>query len=173
MTTWIISDTHFGDRNLVGTELAEGKSTRPFATVSEMNECLADNWNDHIAAGDVVLHLGDVYTGTGWEMLARLNGQKHLILGNHDNPLDGNLAAAFTSIALWNVEVAEKIALTHVPIDLSRGRGLADRFDFNIHGHLHGRPAPTERHLCVSLEQTDYKPVGLEDLVARLRADEG
>lgn len=74
MRTWIISDTHFGDSSLIGSGLSQGKTARAFDTVAEMNECLADNWNDHIAAEDTVLHLGDVYAGQGWEMLPRLKG---------------------------------------------------------------------------------------------------
>ena len=58
MTTWIISDTHFGDASLVGAPPAAGKVARPFETVSQMDECLADLWNDHIAEGDRVLHAG-------------------------------------------------------------------------------------------------------------------
>ena len=48
MTTWIISDTHFGDASLVGAPTAAGKVARPFETVSQMDDCLADLWNDHI-----------------------------------------------------------------------------------------------------------------------------
>ena len=63
MTTWIISDTHFGDNSLVGARPVPGKVTRPFETVSQMDDCLADLWNDHIAENDRVLHLGDVHAG--------------------------------------------------------------------------------------------------------------
>jgi len=170
MTTWIISDTHFGDASLVVAPPAAGKVGRPFETVSQMDECLADLWNDHIAEGDRVLHLGDVHAGDGWRVLPRLRGQKHLILGNHDNPLDDRLRAAFATISLWDVTAAAKLALTHLPLDLSLRSGMADRFTLNIHGHLHTRPAPTDRHLCVSVEQTGYKPVNLEELLAQRSA---
>lgn len=166
MTTWIISDTHFGDCSFIGTGLAQGKKPRGFETVSAMNECLADNWNDLIASDDTVFHLGDVYGGDGWKMLGRLRGQKHLILGNHDNPLDHELTQVFQSMAIWKVLGAAKIVLTHVPISLCARSGLGDRFAMNFHGHLHRKPAPTERHICVSVEQTDFKPVNLEELIA-------
>jgi len=174
MTTWIISDTHFGDSSFIDTGLAQGKTSRGFRTVSEMNECLADNWNDLIATDDTVFHLGDVYGGDGWKMLGRLKGRKHLILGNHDNPLDHELTQVFQYISLWKVLEATKMVLTHLPISLCARSGLGERFAMNIHGHLHTKPAPTERHICVSVEQTDYKPLNLDALIAhstpRLRA---
>jgi calcineurin-like phosphoesterase family protein len=170
MTTWIISDTHFGDSSFIGADLAAGKTARRFETVSQMNECLADNWNDLIASDDTVFHLGDVYGGDGWKMLGRLNGQKHLILGNHDNPQDPKLTQEFQSMAIWKVLDAAKIVLTHLPISLCARSGLGERFFMNIHGHLHCNPAPTERHICVSVEQTDYKPVNLEEFIATCSA---
>lgn len=166
MITWITSDTHFGDSSLIGTGLAPGKTARGFETLSRMNECLADNWNDLVRPDDTVFHLGDVYGGDGWQILARLNGQKHLILGNHDTPQDHQLTQVFKSMSVWKVMEASKTVLTHLPIDLSTRSGLGGRFAFNIHGHLHHKPAPTERHLCVSVEQTEYRPLNLEEVIA-------
>lgn len=166
MITWITSDTHFGDGGLIGTGLAPGKTARGFETLSSMNECLADNWNDLVRPDDTVFHLGDVYGGDGWQILARLNGQKHLILGNHDTPQDHQLTQVFKSMSVWKVMEASKTVLTHLPIDLSTRSGLGGRFAFNIHGHLHHKPAPTERHLCVSVEQTEYRPLNLEEVIA-------
>lgn len=165
MTTWIISDTHFGDNNLVASAQTSGKTARPFATVREMDECLADNWNDLIAPEDTVYHLGDVYTGTGAAILPRLNGHKNLIIGNHDQPWDPVLAEAFETVSLWKVLGDAKTVLTHLPIDLSECSGLGHRFHRNIHGHLHYKPAPSAAHLCVSVEQTGFKPLDLDSLI--------
>ena len=38
-----------------------------------------------------------------------------------------------------------------------------------MHGHLHGKPAPTARHVNVSVEQTDYTPVRLDQVLERFR----
>ncbi|MCJ8336817.1 MAG: metallophosphoesterase family protein [Epibacterium sp.] len=157
MTLWVISDTHFGHGALIG-------AGRDFASVKQMDECIADNWNDSIGRTDTVFHLGDVYQGDGWQILKGLNGHKKLILGNHDDPRDAHLTDVFTSISLWEVFEDAKVALTHLPMDLSDETGLGLRFQRNIHGHLHHRPAPTSRHVCLSVEQTGYRPVGLEKL---------
>lgn len=157
MTIWVIADTHFGQDTLIG-------AGREFQSVKQMNDCIADNWNDCIGRTDTVFHLGDVYRDEGWRVLKGLNGRKRLILGNHDNPLDSHLTDVFSSIALWQVFAETGVVLTHLPMDLSDETGLRLRFRRNIHGHLHHRPAPTPRHVCVSVEQTGYRPVKLEDL---------
>ena len=52
-----------------------------------MNETLIDNWNSVVGKEDVVFHLGDFCLGGASEwinILERLHGKIHLILGNHD-----------------------------------------------------------------------------------------
>lgn len=169
MTLWVTSDTHFGDTGLLASGLAANKTARAFETVAEMNECIADNWNDRIGEHDIVYHLGDVFLGDGWKMLKGLKGKKHLILGNHDDPTSPHLTEAFSSIALWKTFADSKTVLTHLPLDLSQRSGLGLRFKRNIHGHLHEKPSPTHRHICTSIEQTDFSPVNLEDLVSDSR----
>lgn len=165
MTLWVTADTHFGDFEVLGAGGNGTKTARAFRSLEDMNACIADNWNDRISDQDVVYHLGDVFSGEGWQMLARLKGRKHLILGNHDNPGSPHLTAVFASISLWKTFADSKTVLTHLPLDLSERSGLGLRFERNIHGHLHHRPAPTPRHICTSVEQTAYKPVNLEDLM--------
>ncbi len=164
MTIWVTADTHFGHGALIG-------GGRDFPSVKHMNDCIADNWNDCVGPADTVFHLGDVYKDEGWRVLKGLNGDKKLILGNHDNPLDFRLTDVFSGISLWKVfEDAGKdarVVLTHLPVDLSDNTGLGLRFRCNIHGHLHHRPAPTSRHVCVSIEQTGYRPARLEDFVEK------
>src|SRR5271165_3310117 len=78
---FFVSDTHFFHQRIL-----EYCPTRPWKTVIEMNEGLIEAWNSVVKPDDEVFHLGDfslafrpveVYT-------RRLNGMKHLIVGNHD-----------------------------------------------------------------------------------------
>ena len=80
MSTYYISDTHFGHKSVL--RLAK----RPFDSVEEMNERIIENWNRCVKDGDRVYFLGDVFfKAEGYEdILGRLKGEKHLILGNHD-----------------------------------------------------------------------------------------
>lgn len=86
---WIISDTHFNHKNILGFTDSEGKKFRGdlFKDVSDMNEQMIYNWNSVIKPEDKVYHLGDVYFGSQPEadaILSRLMGKKRLIVGNHD-----------------------------------------------------------------------------------------
>ena len=53
------------------------------------------------------------------------------------------------------------VALSHVPLRTVPPTAI------NVHGHLHGNPAPTPRHVNVSVEQTDYTPVRLDQVLER------
>ena len=78
---WFTSDLHFGHRNILKF------CKRPWDTVEEMNEGLIQNWNRVVGKDDLVFNLGDFAFATNgrWkELINRLNGHIHLILGNHD-----------------------------------------------------------------------------------------
>ena len=75
------SDTHFGHENIIKF------CNRPFANAKEMNETLINNWNRVVGPDDTIFHLGDFAFGGSYlwnNMLDRLNGHIHLIIGNHD-----------------------------------------------------------------------------------------
>jgi calcineurin-like phosphoesterase family protein len=52
------------------------------------------------------------------------------------------------------------ILLTHIPVHPSQLR----RGVLNVHGHLHARTINDPRYVCVSLEQTGFRPVRLDQL---------
>lgn len=70
-TCYIISDTHFGDK-----ELAAGQPNRPD------DEEIIKNINSKVGKIDILLHLGDV---GDIEAVKKLRGYKILIMGNHDS----------------------------------------------------------------------------------------
>ena len=60
---------------------------RPFETVEEMDKALINNWNSVVSNADHVYHLGDFCWGKkdDWiKYLKLLNGNIHIIKGNHD-----------------------------------------------------------------------------------------
>lgn len=78
---WLTSDLHFGHRNILKF------CKRPWDTVEEMDEGLIQNWNRVVEKDDLVFNLGDFAFASNarWkELINRLNGHIHLILGNHD-----------------------------------------------------------------------------------------
>jgi len=79
---YFTSDLHLGHANVIRFQ------DRPFADVDEMNEALIANYNEVVGPDDTVYILGDVSNRCPGkqanEMIARLNGHKILIMGNHD-----------------------------------------------------------------------------------------
>ena len=81
MNTFFIADTHFGDEAILRYE------KRPFSSVEEMDQEMIRRWNEVVGDEDLVFHLGDVSSygkEKTKEILSRLRGKKHLVLGNHD-----------------------------------------------------------------------------------------
>jgi calcineurin-like phosphoesterase family protein len=84
--TWFTADLHLGHRNIID------YCNRPFATVEQMNETIVARWNERVAPEDTAWLLGDVAMGRldkTLPLLARLNGRKYLVAGNHDRPFHG------------------------------------------------------------------------------------
>lgn len=84
--TWFTSDTHFSHQNIIRfCPDSRGK----FRDTDEMDEAIINNWNSRVHPEDTVYHLGDIALGPIAKSLpkvARLNGYKIAVLGNHDRP---------------------------------------------------------------------------------------
>lgn len=73
------SDPHFGDERMI--EISQ----RPFSCAAEADEAYVERWNAMVGPNDLTWMLGDVTSDTGpSKHIARLNGTKYLIAGNHD-----------------------------------------------------------------------------------------
>lgn len=174
MTIWFTSDTHFDHANILTFTRPDGSPLRPFASVEEMNETIIERWNAVVKPSDHIYHLGDVTMARGkaWThidtILARLHGHKRICLGNHDQLQSAWYFRQFEKIKAINV--LDNIAFTHIPIHPES----LGRFKANVHGHLHANRVITSsnhldsRYLSVCVEQTDYTPVSLDALKARL-----
>lgn len=169
---WVISDTHFGHENILkfrdeNDELIRGKL---FESVEEMDEIMIQQWNKYVKPGDKVYHLGDVFFGPKDDFIKkwkRLNGQKRLILGNHDDAKFFARHELVAKINMWRMFPEHGLLLTHVPIhDTVLFEGRFKDFDkaLNVHGHIHQNPSPTEKHKCVCVEHIDYTPIHIEDI---------
>lgn len=165
--SWVVLDTHFFHANILTFD-----GGRPeFSSAEEMNEVMIERWNSVVKHGDKVYHLGDVAMGPGARegmagLIARLNGSKRLIVGNHDDILWLSKGGWFKKVALWRNFKEHNLIMTHLPLHAqtmeSRWGGKA----LNVHGHIHRKLAPSAKHYCVSVEQIGYTPVALEELAA-------
>ena len=132
---------------------------------------LLAEWRRCVRPGETIICLGDVAHFDAWHDDSRLRldvagcpGERLLILGNHDIYLRTGLAAAGferqRAAAICDTDPV--LALTHAPLQRVPPNTV------NIHGHLHGRPGPTERHRNLSIERTGYRPVRLDEVLADL-----
>lgn len=166
---WVISDTHFGHRNIIE------YCNRPFKNSLLMNEAIRENWNSTVKDGDIVYHLGDVYMG--WnekedigKFLGSLNGRKRLVMGNHDNGKDVILHKTFQKIMIWRMFPEFGLLLTHVPVhESSLFRGATGNEKDppklrNVHGHIHEKSSPSSDHINACVEWHNYRPVNIEEL---------
>jgi calcineurin-like phosphoesterase family protein len=168
---WVTSDTHFNHTNILRfTDNNTGKLVRPeFKDVTEMNETMIQRWNEVVRPGDKVYHLGDVFFGDKeWfqKTWPRLMGSKRLIVGNHDNVRYLSSGGFFAKVMMWRMFPEFKILMSHVPLHesgLMRG-AKNDKPMLNVHGHIHQNKSPKGPYHCVCVEQTDYRPVHIEDL---------
>jgi calcineurin-like phosphoesterase family protein len=156
MKTFVISDTHFGHRNILKYEA----DSRPFDNIEQHDETMVRRWNAVVSPKDTVYHLGDVLFGeNSFDILGRLNGTKNLILGNHDHyPLE-KYAKYFKKIHAYHA--IHGCLMSHIPIHESQ----FFRYKFNIHGHIHSRKLSDPRYICVSVEHTNLAPVLLADVI--------
>ena len=177
---FLVSDTHFGHTGVCRFMQNDGVTKlRPWDTAEDMDEEMIRRWNDTVRPNDKVYHLGDVVINRrALPTLARLNGDKVLIRGNHDIFRDDEYRKYFRELRAYHV--MNGMILSHIPIhEASLGR-----FGTNIHGHLHSnRVMRTDpfghraefvdvRYHCVCVEQTDFTPILFEHVVKRI-TDEG
>ncbi len=168
---WVTSDTHFNHVNILNFKDSVGKPVREFENVQEMNERMIYNWNSLVKPSDIVYHLGDVVFGLNKEdylnkLVGRLYGRKRLILGNHDDPKHFVGKGLFQKVMMWRKFTEFGLLLTHVPVHestLSETRFKNTKMK-NVHGHIHQNKSPSPDHICVCVEQTDYKPINIEEL---------
>jgi calcineurin-like phosphoesterase family protein len=159
MTVFFTADTHFGDHRTINIQ------RRPFADVATMDAALIAGWNAVVGREDAVWHLGDVARRPAAvaDLLARLNGRKHLLRGNNDP--DATLAAAgWASVGDYaEITVEERnLVLCHYPFRSWNGQ---HRGAINLHGHSHGRLKPMPRQYDVGVDPNEFAPVRLAQLL--------
>ncbi len=159
---WFISDLHLGHKNIIK------YCNRPFESVEEMNKVLIENWNSIVDEDDIIYFLGDFCLGnyeTFKNFAKMLNGHKRFIMGNHDHFSKKQIKAA--GFELVEKELLLKIDdlnlhLFHYPIEVENGEIL-------VYGHVHEKFVNLQsRAVCVCVEQTNYRPIELNELLERI-----
>lgn len=177
--TFIAADLHLSHQGIVKFLCEDGiTKERPWDNIHDMNEAIIHNWNSIITPRDRVLVLGDaVINRSALPQIGRLNGQKELVMGNHDVFRTEEYMEYFHKVH-GSLKI-DDIIFTHIPVHPSE---LGSRWKVNCHGHLHSKVVmrewnhyddvwyePDERYICCSLEHINYTPISLEDLKIRIK----
>jgi calcineurin-like phosphoesterase family protein len=149
-TVRFIADLHLSHANMA--------TRRGFSTIEEHDEHIIAKWNSVVHKRDVTYILGDVTMekSSPYPLLDRLNGLKHVVLGNHDRRQDVKKLLEYVESVAGMINY-KGVILTHAPI---HPRELEYRFPVNIHGHIHDKQVmldhwtniPDKRYICVSCE---------------------
>ena len=149
---WFTSDIHFGHKNVLRfckkRQEKMGIDLEDPAFDEKHRLYLIEQWNNTIAKKDIVYILGDFsfYNREGTRrILEKLNGKKHLILGNHDKSCKG-LENYFESVSQIKTVDFKKheyhflnenfvVEMCHYPIFSWNRR---QHGSVMIHGHTHG-----------------------------------
>lgn len=152
--TYFVSDLHFGHNNVIN------YCNRPWKDKHEMNEAMVRIWNKKVKPWDTVYILGDFSLSpkAAAEFAPRLNGKKHLIVGNHDAPFEYETKRKPESMRkkyLINFESVESagfielkngigVFMSHFPYDVEYDTRYKkyrpkDAGNWLLHGHLHAK----------------------------------
>lgn len=175
------SDTHWGHSNIIK------YSKRPFLfdpsrgpedprnrNVDLMDETLIKNWNYVVAPDDMIYHLGDFAFYKDQRktrnVLRRLNGNKVLILGNHDEYLEPETLRMFSSVhKMLEIKVPDpdvgkqKIVLLHYSMNVWN---KSHHGSWHLFGHSHGtlQDNPNSLSFDVGTDCHGYTPISYEQV---------
>ena len=180
---YFTSDLHFSHQNIA----KFCPQFRPQTDVDEMNEALIACWNATVKPEDIVYNLGDISFARDIAAIAkvlhRLNGQHHLIYGNHDNVIMRNSEYFLTTrkqdglpllssvqhyLKLHLEMMSEPLILFHYPIQEWDG---CHKGWYHLYGHVHDRIAKIPGRLLnvgYDLHGRFLTPQDIEKFLSRL-----
>lgn len=173
---YFISDMHFGHK---GSLLWQDGTVRPeFKDIDEMDKTIIDNWNSVVTNEDIVYVLGDFAYKCSESKIRyifdSLNGEIILIRGNHDNRVlkVNKKKNRFKEVHQYlELEYNNQwFILFHYPI-----KEWNNKFhdSIHLHGHTHERiPNIEGKIMNVSVEQLNYTPISIEEIISKFKKDE-
>lgn len=172
------SDCHYNHHNILTF------CNRPFKDVDEMQEVLINNWNSVVKPHDIVFNLGDFAFAPRWkwvEILGQLNGEHHLILGNHDITRWPGDSVMRLFNGVYNkliIKIDDRtIYLNHEPFLCYGGTYRSkDQLVYQFFGHIHSGPLSTDgkdlercsilfpTQYDVGVDNNNFTPISFEEI---------
>lgn len=165
-----VSDTHFYHKNIIQ------YSSRPFASVEDMNERMIEAWNAQVQPDDTVYHLGDFAFCSYKELrtlMYRLNGEKHLILGNHDKTIIQHQTDLLRLPTIASIQrYVELKAEGQFFVLFHYGQRVWNKSHhgaIHLYGHSHGSLPPHGKSVDVGVDckeiTYEYRPVSIIEVL--------
>lgn len=160
------ADTHFGHARII--EFVD----RPFDGVEDMDAVMIERWNSVVKPRDQVYHLGDFSFSKKLrtlDILNSLNGQVHLVRGNHDHK---RIKASVSDCFVWTKDYYELrldnqlFVLSHYPM-VSWNKSYYG--SYMLHGHCHGTLPADGRRLDVGVDTHDFVPWSIDEVCIYMR----
>lgn len=132
-----------------------------------MNEALIFNWNSKVNPGDTIYHIGDFSFGSADKNKAifhRLNGNKILIRGNHDDKRTLNLPWAIMAEEMFLYTDYRTICMSHYP----RYDGELDLLYLNGHVHTEWKTKINNQNklmINVGVDVWDMSPINVSSVI--------
>lgn len=156
---YFISDLHLGHKGI----LKFGQ--RNHDSIEDMHIAMLEQWNEKVRKNkDIVWVLGDVCMDINeMHWLDKMNGQKRLILGNHDRLDLGVYRKYFSQIHSCHVGY-KGLLLTHIPVHPNEM--VYRNWITNIHGHIHHAAKNNlgPQYFNVNVDIVGYAPLSLEEV---------
>jgi len=167
---WFTSDLHFGHDNMVDFRNELGVYNHKFGSTADMNERIVELWNSVVRHRDTVWVLGDLaWSKEGLKLFDRLDGAKHLILGNHDSHrlVNANFHEYF--ITVNGLVKKYKSIMSHCPVHPQEMDVRS--WNINIHGHIHHKERCIDdpRYFNVNID-VQGRLVSLDEIQERIKS---
>lgn len=169
MKRFYIADMHLFHERVIK------DAKRPYENVAQMHNDIIVKWNRKVGKNDIVYVVGDVASPTNEcdisnvvDILKILNGNKVLIVGNHDRESikDFKFRKCFIDIREYTrvVDGGVKVVLFHFPMESWEGdkKGVV-----HLHGHIHNDYIDYKKNRYnVGVDVIDFEPKTLKEIVS-------
>lgn len=162
---YVTSDTHFNHKNII----YYCHESRDFDTVEAMNEAIVENWNAVVSPDDIVYHVGDCFMGqieTVEEYGSKLNGEIHIVPGNHDTKNRISEMEKLGWIIENKVSYLDYNDISFIMIHERPEEMHGDSANIILYGHVHdaAQKGLVNWTYHVGVDTNDLTPVNLDDI---------
>jgi len=168
--TWLLADSHFGHEGIIR------MCSRPFLDsagrpdVRLMNQTMADAWRKVVRPADDIIVVGDfayrMASDDKRRLFDSLPGNKHLIVGNHDDEDTRALPwASVRDLAFASID-SQRVVLCHYALRTWPG---IRKGALMLYGHSHGRLPGNQQSCDIGVDVMGFAPVRLNQIKAYLQ----